>query len=365
MKKYKICVYAITKNEEKFVEQWVNSMKEADEIYVLDTGSTDKTVERLKKLGVKVYEEIINPWRFDIARNKSLELLPNDVDICVCTDLDEIFESGWRENLEKVWNEDTTRIAYNYNWSLDEKNNPLVNFYIEKIHSRNDYIWTHPVHEILTYIGDKKEIKKTTDLITLNHYPDTTKSRSSYLPLLELSVKENPTDDRNMHYLGREYMYYKKYNEAIDTLIKHLNLESATWKDERCASMRFIARCYKELKRYDEAKMWLDKAINEAPYLRDPYMERALLEYELENWKSVEFYCEKALEIKVHPKTYINEIFSWNHTVYDLLSLSYFHQNNFEKALENINKALSISQYDERLLRNKEIIEEHIKRIDN
>ena len=44
----KICVYAICKNEEKFVERWVNSMKEADNIYVLDTGSTDNTVKKLK-----------------------------------------------------------------------------------------------------------------------------------------------------------------------------------------------------------------------------------------------------------------------------------------------------------------------------
>ena len=47
--KYKICVYAIAKNEEKFVERWVNSMKEADEIYVLDTGSSDNTVKKLQK----------------------------------------------------------------------------------------------------------------------------------------------------------------------------------------------------------------------------------------------------------------------------------------------------------------------------
>ncbi|MEI3499576.1 MAG: glycosyltransferase [Bacilli bacterium] len=49
MKKYKIVVYAISKNEEKFVDRWVDSMQEADEIYVLDTGSTDKTVSKLKK----------------------------------------------------------------------------------------------------------------------------------------------------------------------------------------------------------------------------------------------------------------------------------------------------------------------------
>ena len=43
MNKYKVCVYAICKNEEKFVNKWVKSMSEADEIYVLDTGSTDNT----------------------------------------------------------------------------------------------------------------------------------------------------------------------------------------------------------------------------------------------------------------------------------------------------------------------------------
>ena len=41
----------ICKNEEKFVASWVESMKEADEIVVLDTGSTDNTVEELRKNG--------------------------------------------------------------------------------------------------------------------------------------------------------------------------------------------------------------------------------------------------------------------------------------------------------------------------
>ena len=67
MKKYKVCVYAICKNEEKFINRWVESMKEADEIYVLDTGSTDNSRKLLKKLGVNVKKKVINPWRFDVA----------------------------------------------------------------------------------------------------------------------------------------------------------------------------------------------------------------------------------------------------------------------------------------------------------
>lgn len=356
----KIAVYAISKNEEKFVTRWVNSMKEADAIYVLDTGSVDKTVELLEKEGVLVTKKEITPWRFDVARNESLALVPNDFDICVCTDLDEVFVPGWRKTLEEAWTEEATRARYNYNWSLDANNKPLVNFYIEKIHRRNDYTWTHPVHEVLT---PKKENEKviTIDGITVNHYPDSEKSRSSYLPLLELSVEEDPEDDRNMHYLGREYMYYGRWNDCIDTLIKHLQCQNATWRDERSASMRFIARSYKKLKRYEESKMWLNKAITETPYLRDPYMELALLYYELNEWKEVEVYVTKALEIKDKEKTYINEQFSWDATPYDLLALSYYYQERYLDALNAINTAIQYNEKDERLQKNKEIIENMIK----
>ena len=356
MNKYKVVVYAICKNEQQFVERWVNSMKEADEIYVLDTGSTDNTVSELKKRNVNVKSKKIEPWRFDVARNMSLDLVPEDTDICVCTDLDEVLEPGWRNKLEELWDNNINRLRYNYNWSFDEYGKPAVNFYIEKIHDRNNYKWTYPVHEVLTYTSENKEIFKTTDEITVNHYPDSSKSRSSYLPLLELSVEENPDDDRNMHYLGREYMFHSMWNECIDTLIRHLNLPSATWKDERAASMRFIARSYKNLKRYDESRMWLDKAIKETPYLRDAYVERAILEYTLNNYSDVEKYALEALKITKHAKSYINEPFSWDHTVYDLLSISTFYQGRIKESLEYINKALNISPDDERLLKNKNII---------
>ena len=354
MKKYKIVVYAISKNEEKFVDRWVDSMQEADEIYVLDTGSTDKTVSKLKKRKVNVKKKIIKPWRFDVARNESLKLVPSDADICVCTDLDEVLEKGWRKKLEEIWQDNITRLRYNYNWKLDENNKPIVNFYTDKIHIRDNYKWTHPVHEVLTYTNGN-EVFLTTDEITLNHYPDNTKSRSSYLPLLELSVKEDPEDDRNMHYLGREYMYYQKWDKCIATLIKHLSLKTATWKDERCASMRFIARSYRNLNRIEEAKMWLDKAISEAPYLRDPYVEKAMLEYELENWNEVIKNCNTALKITTHTKCYINETFSFDNTIYDLLSIAYFYLDDIDNAIINIDKALKMEPDNERLLKNKEI----------
>ena len=351
----KICVYAICKNEEKFVDCFYESAKDADGIYVLDTGSTDDTVNKLKSHGVIVNQKIIDPWRFDVARNLSLEMIPEDFDVCIALDLDEVLIKGWKEIILNNWKEDTTRLRYNYIWSHDEYGNPAVNFLCDKIHSRKNYKWVNPVHEILKYDGVENFI--TCEDLTIEHFPDSTKSRASYLPLLELAVKEDPNNDRNTHYLGREYMFKRRWNECIDTLIKHLALPTALWKDERCASMRFIARSYKNLNRFEESKMWLNKAINEAPYLRDPYVEMALLCYQLKEWDNVINYCNQALEIKTHAKSYINEPFSWDYTIYDLLSIAYYNIKDYQKSLENVNIALEMNPLDKRLINNKQIIE--------
>ena len=351
----KVVVYAITKNEEKFVNRWCESMKEADEIYALDTGSDDNTVKLLKENGVNVVVKEIIPWRFDVARNESLSMIPEDTDICVCTDLDEVFVPGWRNEVENAWTNGNNRLRYVYNWSLDEKNRPIISFYGEKIHSRKGYKWTHPVHEVLKYDGNNERFE-ITDNVIINHYPDSSKSRGSYLPLLELSVKEEPEDDRNMHYLGREYMYYSRWNECIDTLIRHLKLPTATWKDERCASMRFIARSYTNMGRYDEAKLWLEKAIKEAPYLREPYVEMALLDYRLGNDMRVIKNCILALRIKKNKKTYINEGFCWDYTIDDLLSISYYNLGLYDIALYYVDRALAYDNGNERLIKNREVI---------
>ena len=301
----------------------------------------------------------INPWRFEVARNISLDMVPEDCDICVCTDLDEVLNEGWREELENVWQKDTTRCRYIYNWKLDEFDKPVISFYYEKFHARDGYKWIYPVHEILSTEREEKWV--ITDKIVLNHYPDSSKSRGSYLGLLELSVKEYPESDRNRHYLGREYMFHRHWNKAIDTLLSHLKMENATWKDERAASMRFIARCYKELNRPEEARMWLNKACKEAPHLRDAYVELAMLEYTEENWQAVYDSCKEAIKIQINGRSYINEPFTFDETVYDLLSISCFYLGNYEGALLYVDEALKINPKNDRIRSNKDIILKYLE----
>ena len=57
------------------------------------------------------------------------------------------------EKLLSVWDENITRVRYTYNWSFDEYGNPATTFLANKIHKRNAYKWTHPVHEVLTNVN--------------------------------------------------------------------------------------------------------------------------------------------------------------------------------------------------------------------
>lgn len=357
-----VCVYAICKNESKFVDRWMDSMREADSVYVLDTGSADDTAALLRARGAQVTVETISPWRFDTARNRSLELVPDDADICVCTDIDEYFHPGWRRLLEEAWKPGTTRAAYRYTWNFNPDGSEGYVFWTEKAHSRHGYVWTHPVHEVLSWVGEGQEGGKVyVEGMQLDHRADNSKSRSQYLPLLEQSVLEDPDDDRNMHYLGREYYFHSMWDEAIITLKRHLLLPKATWRDERCASMRYIARCYAAKGDMGEAKRWLIRALAEAPHLREPYLELAERMYEERNWDAVAALCRDALEITERPRTYICEAEAWGSMPWDLLSLGLYYTGRPSEAVDAAKTAQKLSPKDERIARNIEIMQESLK----
>lgn len=356
----KVYVYAICKNEEAFAEKWMASMGEADGVVVADTGSTDGTVEKLRSLGALVYSIIIDPWRFDTARNVSMDLVPADADICVCTDLDEILEPGWREKLERVWTPGVTHVRYMYTWRFNTDGSRGQTYWYEKIHARKGYRWVHPVHEVLRYSGDVPERWASAADIQLDHYPDPAKSRASYLPLLELSHKENPQDITTTFWLGREYMFYGQYDKAIETLKAHLNMEGG-WDMERSASMRYIARCHQLKGDLPTAKAWLLRAIAECPASRDPYVETARLGYTLADWPLTYYMVEAALRITEKPVSYLNEASSWDHSPYDLGAIACYRIGLYARSRELAEQACALKPDDERLKNNLALIEEKLK----
>ena len=212
----KIAVYTIALNEEQFVERWYESAKDADYLLIADTGSTDNTIAKAKALGINVVSIHVKPWRFDVARNTSLALLPADIDYCIQLDMDEVLVGNWLSELEQAHKEGITNPRYDYSFS------PTVKFPGFKVHTRNNIVWRYPIHEAPYSYGEVEESHRHYKF-GIEHYPDPTKSRGQYLPMLQEAVKEYPGDARMEYYLGREYYYYKNWAGAYEHLTNAIN----------------------------------------------------------------------------------------------------------------------------------------------
>lgn len=347
-RKLKIAVYAISKNEEQFVERFCNSAKDADLILIADTGSTDKTVDKAIECGAIVHEICVTPWRFDIARDTALTLIPGDFDVCISLDLDEILEDGWRDEIERVWTEDTTRLRYKFDWGHG------ISFFYEKIHHRKGYHWHHPVHEYPRPDQRTKEIFAHTDMLLVSHHPDDTKSRGQYMPLLELAIAEDPRCPRNAFYHARELTFYGRWDEAIIYLNKYLDMPEATWQNERCYAMRLLGKAYENLGNHYEAEKWYRLAAAEAPNTREPWVELAMLSYMRHDWTQCYFAACKALEIVDKALVYTMDPSVWTEKPHDLASIAAWHLGLFDEADKHLEAALKFVPNDARLLANKE-----------
>jgi glycosyltransferase involved in cell wall biosynthesis len=351
-KKLKIAISAISKNEAEFVQRFCDSAKDADLICIADTGSTDDTVKLALECGAKVHDICISPWRFDLARNAAIALLPKDIDIVISLDLDEVLEEGWREEIERVWTPETTRLRYKFDWGCG------ISFFYEKIFSRHGYRFWHAVHEYPRCDGRITEVYAHTDMLLVSHHPDNTKSRGQYMPLLELAVKEDPHCPRNAFYHARELTFYSRWQEAINALNKYLAMPEAIWPNERCYAMRLLGKAHEELGMIYEGLKWYRLACAEAPNTREPWCELATATYRLNMWPESYGAAVSALNIKDREFVYTCDPSVWTEKPYDYASIAAWRLGLKEQAIEFCKKALEFNPTDTRLLTNLSQMEE-------
>jgi glycosyltransferase involved in cell wall biosynthesis len=354
----KIAVYAISKNEEKFVKRFCESAADADLILIADTGSTDSTVAIARECNATVHDIYVNPWRFDVARNTSLNLIPNDIDLCICLDLDEILMPGWRELLTTAWkanNGHIDRVKYDFIWNWKEDGvTPDVRFLSAKIHHRKNYIWRHPCHESLYWAGAGEEKCITLQDLQIQHHADHSKSRGQYLPLLKQAVTEDPENDRMRYYYARELMYYNHFEECIKESLHHLSMPAATWNEERAASYRNISNCYRQLGKMFDSQQAALKGVIECLGSREAWLQLSLISQLNKDWNTSYWAAVKCLEIKTRTMSYTGRSSSWGSDPYDHAALAAYYLGKYQEAVEYGTTASELSPNNSRLQSNLE-----------
>lgn len=364
MIKPKICVYAICKNELQFVDRFVESIGKDVPIYIGDTGSTDGTIEAFRKYpNVTVFEYVVNPWRFDHARQKCLDMIGPKYDLYFSLDLDEfIITPNWLKLVQDKWTPGYNQVLYTFEPYFDANGKPTSTFLNNRFHSF-DFHWLYAIHEVITANTGTSMIQLRVPELVVHHLPDPHKtSTASYLPLLKMSYDEMPDDARLAHYLGREYFYANDLDKAIEILERHTTMATSWWTSERACSMRIIAECYNKKGDEEAAEFWFMKACIETPIERESYVELAKFYYARGRWKE----CLRAAcaAYNIREKKYDHyscNHYSWNGGPEDLIAIAWYNLGNFQEALKYAQLALDADPSIQRLKDNVAAIQNAIR----
>lgn len=378
MEQVKICIYAICKDEVECIDKWMESMSEADYICVLDTGSTDGTYEKfveLAKTNSKLFvdQKVIKPWRFDVARNESMKLIPTDANVLLCTDLDELLDPGWGNVIRRKWKVGFHQEGhYKYIWSHGPNGEPGRVFYYNKMHCPG-WEWKYPVHEMVSRIPDivpepdnpSEVICDMFDEITLQHWPKPKTTRSSYLPLLKLRKQENKDDYYGLIYLAHEYMYRGEFQNSIDELQFILdNYRDKYDSLEQASCYLFMGDAYMSLEKHIEALEAYRKGIELEFSYRECYLGAARALMSMKRWREAESYIIEGLTASWRHYNWLERDTSWKEEPYDLLSLATYYGGKKKEALAYAVKACSLNPTDDRLKDNVKLILENMENTD-
>ena len=367
----KIATNSICKNEIRYLNDWYEALKnEVDYITVLDTGSTDGTWEALQELSKKdprviISRKEIKPWRFDVARNEAMNLLPADADIWISIDLDERFEPGFSKILKENWKPDyTIQALYRYTWNHHPDGSPNHEFTYSKILINDKkWIWQYPLHECLKRTENTKyendQVLNLTDKIHLHHWQDTTLDRSYYLDLLRVRYEESQQGIDAL-YLARECVFHKRYEEAIEIFSKVTDVVTDLKVIERAYCNYMTGCCYYFLNNKLQAHNYMLKAIHIEPSYRDPYIDLARLYIDEQKYDEAIFWLKKCLKDTYRHLdwTEVNDV--WTYVPYDLLSVACFNSGDKKNALLYASRAAYLNP-SEKLLGNLRVINESLK----
>jgi glycosyltransferase involved in cell wall biosynthesis len=281
-----ISLCMMVKNEEDFLAQCLESVNNCvDEIIIVDTGSTDRTVKIAEQYTNKVY---FHPWENDFSKHRNQALSYATKDWIFQIDADEVLAPECGEVVrEAIKDESIDSVYVTIKSAFDESRGEAVHNFI-RIFRRNGVIhYEGRVHNRIVGARESKMYPITLFHEGYNLTPD--ESRKKFIrttTLLKKEIEENPQHPRAYHYLASSYLSESMYDEAIDSAIRAITLaEENNYRDFMYLWSHFIAGIsYLKTNKLDEAEEVCLKALNKSSIHLDSHYLLTIIYFERENW---------------------------------------------------------------------------------
>ncbi len=360
--KVKISATVITKNEEEDLPRWLSCMQElAEEIVVVDTGSTDKTVEIARQAGARVEHFT---WIDDFAAAKNFAIEQTNGEWVMLLDADEYIlpedYAGFKAAIARV-DKDSSVIGLASDWiNVDKtKNNAYISkgYQIRVFRKMPELRYVHMIHELLQYSGKgKKSMPYVEDFRIYHTGYSTGRMPAKYqrnLHLLQLSAQKYGKRPEDEAYLADCYFGLQKYEQAIKHAQAYLEGMGRTEGAENrpyglwIQSLIFLKRSLAEITAV------VNKALEEFPYAAEFKILEGYAREDREDFIGAEACYREAVRLYAYAKEHhvwrehllSDEAGNAMPDVYARLCRLLLWQRKNAEAWEYLQKALSMNKY--------------------
>ena len=267
MERYRLTANIIVKNAESTIELCLDSIWSiADEIIVVDTGSSDGTLEKIKKYDIHSYTF---EWQDDFSAARNYAASHSTGDWILIIDADETVEVD-RQTVDERMNTDAEGYWVTVkNFLSNDLTQANSQRNLRMFRNRPEYTFQGRIHEqIIPSILQKHSIDKVRESSMLIHHfgylPQFTKKHEKSqrnIKLLELALKEEPDQPFYFYNLGVEYARISNIDQSIIYLKKCIENEH-----EKASYLHhayyLLADNLVEKTEFDQAIVWLQKGIH-------------------------------------------------------------------------------------------------------
>lgn len=331
----------IVKNEEEHLPRCLENIRNVvDEIIIVDTGSTDRTVEIAKSYGAKVYYFKWNN-NFSEARNESLKYATKDWILIL--DADDELQGEYKENFKLLLDMQLDENAIYFFETLSYYGDRIDNNFIiinlnPRMFKNNCKIhYEGEIHNQLIYSPNKYDA--ICNSIKIYHYGYLNKSissknkRSRNITILTELIKKEPSNKFNCFNLGNEYTALGDVKQALEYYYKAYENFDPRSGFSAALLIRIIISNY-NIQEYNKTLDFIDIGIKYYPKFTDLYFYKALVYKELDKPTLQIKALEKCIELGEPPSELKFFYGSGSFKAYYELGTAYTNLNDYDAAYQ-------------------------------